>query len=96
MGRGAREDRGGGYGRRKIRRKNRRWDFKKCGSGEEIGGNETTVLIIIIEKGLKRGSQEKKGAGGLDPLCPSIAHSFRKKDSQWSSQFSQKYPFLAK
>ena len=29
----------------------------------------TTVLIIIIEKGLKGGSQEKKGAGGLDRLC---------------------------
>ena len=54
------------------------------------------MLIIIIKKGLKGGSQEKKGVGGLDPLCPSIAHSFRKKDRQWSSQFSQKYLFLAK
>jgi len=26
-----------GYGRRKIRRKNRRWDLKKCGRGEKWG-----------------------------------------------------------
>ena len=43
------------------------------------------MLIIIIEKGLKGISQEKKGPGGLDPLWPNIAHSFRKKDSQWGS-----------
>ena len=53
------------------------------------------MLIKIIEKGLKGGSQEKKGAGGSDPLCPSIAHSFRKKKTVSGALNLVKIPVLS-
>ena len=68
MGIRAREDRGrGGTGGGRSE--------ERTGGGilkNAVGGRNRGKLnnCAYIKKGLKGGSQEKKGAGGLDPLCP--------------------------